>query len=117
MKLFIVKNQKDRKGVFGGYKGQMYAISFRVELTNEEKELVEKYQVHDEPITWKETKEGREPSIRIGELISGLGYESSNIFKLMTHEDEIKAGCQQFKGYLEIMRTFVGEETIDYVPQ
>ena len=51
MKLYIRRNQEEKKGLFGGHKGMTFLLSCRVELSSEESSLIEKYKQWASPFT------------------------------------------------------------------
>jgi hypothetical protein len=58
MKLLIKRDQKAQAGMFGGHKGMSFVLSYRVELTPEEKALVEKYKAGYHPLTFTTDRDG-----------------------------------------------------------
>lgn len=109
MKL-IVKRDQD-KGFMGGMK---FLTSFRVELTPEESELVKKYKVHKERLTYTEIKGVEIPGLKIKDLINGVTYKAKDITIVLNNEEVIKDACNSFKTYLEVMASFGGEEVIEF---
>ncbi|MDP3465216.1 MAG: hypothetical protein Q8R86_05535 [Sulfuricurvum sp.] len=108
MKLII---KKDQDSAFFG--GMNFLVKARVELTNEEQELVKKYKVENQillettsifgPIKWT-----------IRDLTSGLSKTGKNVAEVLQYEEIIKQSCEQFKILLEIMKNFGGEETYEF---
>lgn len=43
----------------------------------------------------------------------GVRFETPDIGTLLNNEEVIRNACVTFKGYLEVMRTFCGEETVE----
>jgi hypothetical protein len=120
MKLFIKREQKAQTGFLGGNKGVTFYLSYRIELTPEEKALVEKYK--EEIILFAftrgrtkghDTKEIPNPKDVISNLMQGF-TESGEVRTM--HEDErtIKEGCSNFKVLLNAEMTYGGEEVVDF---
>jgi len=98
MKLIIKRDQD--KGFMGGMK---FIVSFRVELTPEESELIKKYKAHKEALTYREKGGVEIPGLKIGDLVNGVSYKAKDITTLLNNEEVIKEACQSFKDYLEVM--------------
>ncbi len=109
MKLIIKRDQD--KGIMGGMK---FIVSFRVELTTKESELIQKYKAHKEPLTYMEKNDVEIPGLKISDLVNGVSYKAKDISTLLNNEEVIKEACQSFKDYLEVMASFGGEEVIEY---
>jgi hypothetical protein len=113
MKLIIRRNQQAQKGVFGGHKGMSFILSCRIELTSEERSLVEKYKAENYPLTFV-TRDGHQiPSITVSTLLGGISEEVRDISILLSNEETIKSACQNFKQLLTVMATFGGEEVVE----
>lgn len=114
MKLSITKDQA--KGMFGGVKFELEA---KVELTNEESELVKKYKADKEVLLKKEIKipfTGRAIvlDITIGSLISGQAFKCNDIAEILEYEKNVKDSCESFKNYITVMKHFGGKEEFEY---
>lgn len=114
MKLIIKRNQKEQKGMFGGHKGMLFTLSCRVGLTEDEKELIEKYKAEEQPLTFKTVGNSQVPGLMIGNLVKGVNYELKDVTTLLNNEDVIKEACQEFKNLLLVMASFGGEEVIEF---
>lgn len=115
MKLIIKRDQKARKGMFGSHKGMTFLLSYRVELTSEEKALVEKYKAGDCTLTYTTRSDGtRLPKDTISSLMQSVTEEVEDITILLNNEEIIKDACKNFKTLLEVMATFGGEEVIEF---
>jgi len=114
MRLSIRKDQA--KGLLGGVK---FELSARVELTAEELELVKRYKADKEVLLQKEIKiplTGRAItlSLTIGSLTAGQAFKCNDIAEILEYEKSLKESCENFKNYIEVMKHFGGEETIEY---
>lgn len=114
MRLHLRRGQKPNTGFFGGHKGMIFVLHSLVQLTDEEQQLMTTYRTENEVIAWNSDATGqRQPSLRIGDLLRGVSMEALDITTLMNNEEVIKSACENFKVYLEVMKSFGGEEVID----
>jgi len=115
MKLVIKRDQQVQKGIFGGHKGMTFILSYRVELSPEEKALVEKYKVEDYTLTYTTSRDGTQlPKDTVRGLMQGEREVVKDITILLNNEEIIKGACKNFKNLLEVMATFGGEEVIEF---
>ncbi|MFH1035885.1 MAG: hypothetical protein V1806_15365 [Pseudomonadota bacterium] len=115
MKLIIERNQRDKKGLLGGHKGVAFSLSCKVELTSEEKSLVERYKASGHALTYRSASDGtRLPGQTVGGLMDGVYQEMDDVGTLLNNEQVIKGACQDFKNLLEVMKTFGGQEVIEF---
>ncbi|MFH1059192.1 MAG: hypothetical protein V1797_11025 [Pseudomonadota bacterium] len=115
MKLIIKRGQRDKKGLLGGHKGVSFALECRVELTDIEKDLVNRYKAMDYVLTYREDREGKKiPGLRVSNMLAGVQQEIDDVATLLGNEDVIKGACQEFKNLLSIMASFGGEEVIEF---
>ncbi len=119
MKLIICRNQADKTGLFGGHKGVNFQLSAKVELTENERSLVQKYKAEDTVLNTigpdLEKLKLKSPFITMANLMGG--WDTANVTDvglLLDLEELIKDACQTFKNYLEVMASFGGEEIVDY---
>jgi len=104
MKLLIKRNQDT--GFMGGIS---FILEAKVELTQEESELVKKYKAHKEVLYSAGNRQ-----YTINDLLSGSRDKCKDITILLNNEEVYKNACVHFKTYLEVMRSFGGEEVIEY---
>jgi hypothetical protein len=114
MKLFI--NKEQTKALLGGIN---FELKVRVELTNNEAELVKKYQAEKETLLKKEIKiplTGKSLilNLTIGSLILGQTFKCGDISEIIEYEKNVKESCEVFKTYLEVMKNFGGQEVIEF---
>lgn len=91
----------------------------RVELTNEEAELVRKFKTEKEVLLKKEVKipfTGRSLvfDLTIGSLMAGQTFKCNDITEILEYEKNVRESSEAFKNYIEVMRNFGGEEVIEY---
>ena len=88
MKLIIKRDQKEQKGILGGHKGMHFVLSYRIELTQEESDLVAKYKAEEHPLTYTTTSDGTQiPKETISRLTQGVSQEVGDITILLNNED------------------------------
>ncbi|MDQ3153257.1 MAG: hypothetical protein M3R63_16590 [Actinomycetota bacterium] len=113
MKLVIQRDQADRRGVLGGHKGVDFSLSYRLQLSSDEAELVKRYKLDDHWLgTWQFN--GQEvPISTVAQATRGSGMQWPSVVSLIERERELKRACRNFKTLLEVASTFGGEEIID----
>ena len=115
MKLIIERDQRDKTSILGKHKGVTFSLSCKVELTSEEKKLVERYQASGHVLTYKSASDGaRLPGQTVGGLMAGVYQEMDDVGTLLNNEEVIKSACQDFKNLLEVMKTFGGQEVTEF---
>jgi hypothetical protein len=115
VKLIIKRDQQAQTGFFGGHKGMSFNLSYRVELSPEEKDLVAKYKAENHPLTYTTDRDGSKiPKDTISQLMRGVSEEMKDIAVLLNNEEVVKKACRDFKTLLEVMATFGGEEVIEF---
>lgn len=114
MKLYI--NRDQAKGLLGGTK---FELNARVELTNEEISLVNKYKADKEVLIQKQVKipftdKVAVVNINISGLMSGQVFKCKDIADILEYEKNVKEACEMFKNYIDVMKNFGGQEVIDF---
>ena len=112
MQLHITRDQS--KGFMGGVKFELEA---KVDLTQEEADLVKRYKADKAALMQKVVSVfGREISfdLKVGDLVKGQSFRCADISDILATEENVKEACETFKDYLEVMRGFGGQETIEY---
>ncbi len=117
MKLTIKRNQKDVKGMFGGHKGVSFTLYARADVTDEERSLIDHYQVGQHVLVVFEIPVRGDQSVTfrwtVQHLIDGETTEADSISTLISLEEQIKESCRNLKELLGVMKTFGGEETFE----
>ena len=117
MKLKIKRDQADVKGLLGGHKGVRFSLYAKVDITDEERALIERYKVGDYILaSYQFSRKGSEPvdiNLRVNSLVNGYKTDMDSIYKLLELEEAIKNGCGNLKTLIQVMATFGGEETIE----
>lgn len=91
-----------------------FSLQCRVELSEKERDLVDRYRVADHVLTWREQGDRQVPGLTIQDIVRGTAQEVDEVTTLLSNEEVIKSACQEFKTLLEVMATFGGEEIIEY---
>ncbi len=79
MRLIISRNQQDVKGVFGGHKGVQFTLGYRLELTQEEAELVRRYNLGSHTLTTRVIDGVSVPATTLAELMAGRDQTVSGV--------------------------------------
>jgi hypothetical protein len=114
MKLVIKRSQQDIKGMLGGHKGVSFTLSYRLVLSPEEQELVRRYKLEEYPVTWNTIQGTRMPDDTIANMVAGRTQTLSDVTNLVKNENVVKDACDNLPVLFEVVRTFGGEEVIDY---
>ena len=112
MQLHITRDQS--KGFMGGVKFELEA---KVDLTQEEADLVKRYKADKAALMQKVVSVfGREISfdLKVDDLVKGQSFSCNDIGDILETESNVKEACETFKTYLEVMKSFGGRETIEY---
>lgn len=129
MKLLITRNQQ-KKGMMGK---QLFTITARAELTNEEAENVSRYKMNDWSLYFELPDETGKKMVRVassavtmglgfgsiatkitvGNLEKGTTLECKNITDMLVVENEIIEAAKIFKSILDAAATFGGEVVVD----
>jgi hypothetical protein len=114
VKLVIQRNQSAVKGMLGGHKGMQFTLAYRLVLTPEEQQLVDQYKLENYPLTWKNLASGPMPDTTIGNLTVGRSHTLTDVTTLVDNEETIKSACDSIPTLLEVVRSFGGEEIVEY---
>jgi hypothetical protein len=115
MQLVINRRQADVKGMLGGHKGVNFTLSYRLVLTQEEAELVERYRLVTYPVTRSNRPGGeRIPDDTIGNMIAGRSMTLGDVTTLVRNEDIVKTACDSLPVLFDVVRSLGGDEVIDY---
>lgn len=114
MKLVITRDQQDVKGAFGGHKGVSFKLGYRLELTAEETELVNRYKLQGYPLTTRVFQGQEVTGTTLGALAQGESMTVNDVTALIHQENIIKDACDQLPVLFEMCRTFGGQEVIEY---
>lgn len=114
MRLVINRRQEDMKGMLGGHKGVSFTLAYRLELTSEEKELVARYKLGDYAVTWRSVQGAQTPDDTIANMTVGRSQTLSDVTTLLRNEKIVKDACDSLPTLFEVVRTFGGDEVIEY---
>jgi hypothetical protein len=114
MRLIISRNQQAMKGMLGGHKGVQFTLAYRLELTPEESQLVARYKLDEYPVTWNTVQGTRMPDDTIANMVVGRSHTLTDVTTLISNEQVVKDACDTLPQLFEVVRTFGGNEVIDY---
>lgn len=93
----------------GGHKGVTFTLVTRLEFTSEERELIEHYKMWDYQLFTR----GPLP-VTIRQLSGGDTQTMDNVEILLQNENVVKRALDQVPPLLDVLRSFGGDEVIDY---
>ncbi len=114
MRLVISRNQKAMKGMLGGHKGVEFTLAYRLELTQEEKQLVAEYKLDNYAVTSRTVQGTSVPDDTIANMVLGRSQTLTDVTTLISNESVVKDACDSLPALFEVVRTFGGDEIIDY---
>lgn len=117
MKLVINRSQAAMKGMLGGHKGVQFTLQYRLELTSDEAALVDQYKLHHYPLTWSNVQGTRTPDDTISSMIQGRSQTLTDVTTLLDNEEIIKRACDALPPLFSVVRSFGGDEVIEYPRQ
>ena len=112
MNLQVVRNQKDIKGFLGGHKDVKFSINAKLLLTAEEAQLAEHYKISGNKLNAELGALATNASVTptLADLSRGVEFEVNNVAMILEVEDQLKGFCSRAKGYLDVARSFGGEQ-------
>lgn len=113
MKLIIERNQRELKGMLGKSKGIVFTLKTTVELSPEEKALVDKYKLYEHALTTRGAEGQEVPGVTVWGLMNSEVQEVKDVTTLLNNERVQKDACKSFKILLHVMSTFGGREEIE----
>jgi hypothetical protein len=109
MRLIVSRSQQDIKGMLGGHKGVQFRLSCRLQLTQEEAEIVHRYSL----ATYTVTTRGGMPRT-ISSFLQGESQVVSDVMTLVRNERIIKEACDNLPVLFDVCRSFGGDEVVEY---
>ena len=73
-----------------------------------------RYKLGEYPITWGTYQGSRAPDDTIANMVAGRTQTLSDVTTLVRNENVVKDACDNLPMLFEIVRTFGGEEVIEY---
>jgi len=83
-------------------------------LSSEEQELLKRYKLEEYPVTWQTIQGTRMPDDTIGNMVVVRTQTLSDVTTLVRNENVVKEACDSLPVLFEVVRTFGGEEVIEY---
>jgi hypothetical protein len=114
VRLIVNRSQAAMTGMFGGHKGVEFTLSYRLELTPEEHELVQQYKLEYYPVTWRTQQGQRMPDDTISNMLQGRSQTLTDVTTLIANERVVKEACDALPPLFEIVRSFGGDEVVEY---
>jgi hypothetical protein len=114
MKLILTKDQS--KGMMGGVS---FEVKAQVQLADEEKKLIQHYKLEKEILFQKKMVNiWGQPTdhlidVKVMNLLSGQSYKCKSLDEVISYSDSLKEACETLKTYLEIAKSFGGQEVIE----
>ena len=113
MELLLTKGQG--KGLLGGVK---FEVEAQVQLSDEENELIQHYNLQSEVLLSRELTilgrpTGREVTVTVSDLVTGEVYKCQDLSEVIAFSDNLVEACKTLKSYLEAARSFDGQEVIE----
>jgi hypothetical protein len=117
MRLVISRNQQAMKGMLGGHKGVQFTLAYRLELTSEETELVRTYKLEEYPLTFRSFQGQQAADDTVANMVGGRSQTLTDVTTLIRNETIIKDACDQLPQLFDVVRTFGGDEVVEYPRQ
>lgn len=114
MRLVITRSQNEVRGIMGGSKGFTFTLHCLLQLTTEELDIVHRYKLTDYPLTFVTVQGTRVPSDTIGRLLAGTNQTVADVETLLGNEEAVKSACDKLPTLFEVVRSFGGQQVIDY---
>lgn len=113
MQLLLRKSQS--KGFIGGIS---FEVNAQVRLTDEERDLVQKYKqegtvVLQRPLFVFGQPTDRVINLTVGQLIQGESFKCKDLGEVIGFCDNAKRACETLYNYLAVARGFGGEEIVE----
>lgn len=114
MKLHITKNQS--KGMMGGIS---FEVKARVELSEDERKLIQHYKLDGEVLLSKKMiniwgqPTDREVLVAVRHLVNGESYKCKDLSEVIGYSESLKTACETLKAYLAVASTFGGNEVVE----
>lgn len=113
MKLILTKNQS--KGIMGGIS---FEVKAKVELTQEEQNLIKHYKLENEILLSKKKvffgqTLDETVQVSVKNLLNGESYKCKDLGEVITYSDNLKSACNTLWTYLNVARGFGGQEIIE----
>lgn len=100
--------------MFGRSRGVEFSLSYQLQLTPEEQELVDRYGLADYVIAERDDDRGKLVRVTVADAQRGDRYVASSIAKAVNGESVVRSSCQDLAGLLRAARGYGGDETIDF---
>ena len=99
--------------------GVSFEIRANVQLTDEEQTLVKHYNLNNMVLLsrpglniWGQPN-GSQIDIKVSSFLTGQVFSCKDLDEVLAFDEGIKSTAQNLKGYLEVARTFGGDEILE----
>jgi len=100
--------------MLGGSKGFTFTLHCLLQLTTEEMDIVQRYKLTEYPLTFSTIQGTQVPRDTIGHLLAGSAQTVADVETLLGNEETIKSACDKLPTLFEVVRSFGGQQVIDY---
>ena|SRR2546423_2880678 len=104
MRLQIARQQKQDRG------NVTFLFWCKLELTQEESELVRRYGQQNKELTYKLERNYGVGKLKLSELMQGIDAEQTDVTSLAKYEKDIKEACINLKNLLRLMSIWDGQQ-------
>lgn len=113
MKLVLVRNQS--KGLTGNVS---FEVRGQVQFTSEESDLVRHYKLENQVLSVKPLRvfgkdTGQVVEVKVKTLTNGDTFKAKDLGEVVGYTENLIEACQNMKTYLEIAKTFGGQEVVN----
>lgn len=91
-----------------------FTLSYRLVLTAEEAALLERYKLGEYALTWRTIQGNRISDDTISNMVAGRTQTLTDVTTLLSNEEIVTNACDQLPGRFAVVRSFGGQEVIDY---
>jgi hypothetical protein len=120
MKVVFSRGQRAEKGLLGGNKGVTFTVSCRLQLSQAENALVEKYWPadtmmgsQDDSIALGVRIGTTKPGVRLADLTQGCSAEGKSVGTMQEVESLIVTVCRSFSNYITAAAEYQGEQAVE----
>ncbi|MCA1594063.1 MAG: hypothetical protein LC754_15715 [Acidobacteria bacterium] len=113
MRVIIKREQETLKGVLGIGKEVLYVLKCCVELTADEKDVVERAGAENQWVLKVTVGKSQVPDLKIGELIRGVRFEATDLNKILNDQTALIIMCRRLKLMMTFLQGLGSDESYD----
>ena len=98
--------------------GVSFEVRAQVQLTDEERQLIQHYKMENEVLfskkminIWGQPTD-LDVKVSVRQLVNGEGYKCKDLGEVISYSDSLKTACSTLKSYLDVARSFGGQEVV-----